>query len=301
MNSEAHTASFKIKIKIKTLPTWAVFFVVKNSFLRQENIKGHWYTVSIMYKISIKPILVTVLVLAMCVGAAWFLMRPEVQEKSGVVVAPPEISPTPVAFISPETGESLLVTFGTSTALISGNGYSNVLLTQVEVVSGAKYESSTENLVLVSEGSEVTLQRGRKIIFTGRNQEEYLPSDAATSSVSVTATTSDITNLSGTYVWIETVKENRTIVPKAPGVFSVTFADGAMSGTTDCNGFSGSYTEENGALSVGALAMTKMFCEGSQEMEYTQQFVGELTIEREGRTLFLVHADGTRNQFEAKE
>jgi heat shock protein HslJ len=119
--------------------------------------------------------------------------------------------------------------------------------------------------------------------------------------VSVTATTSNTTNLSGTYVWIETVKENRTIVPKAPGVFSITFTDGTVNGTTDCNGFSGSYSEENGVLSIGSLGMTKMFCEGSQEMEYTQQFVGELTIEREGRTLFLVHADGTRNQFEAKE
>ena len=249
--------------------------------------------------VSLKNVLLLVILISACVGAAWLIMKPEVKETDGEVVAPPEISPTLIAFVSLETEESLFVTFGTSTALINGVGYSNVLLNQVEAVSGAKYENPTENLQLWNKGDEVTLQRGRRVLFIGKNEAVYLPEDAATSTMP-TATTTEAHTLSGTYVWVETVKGDRTITPKSPGVFSVTFSDGTISGTTDCNGFSGTYTISENTLSIGALAMTKMFCEGSQEMEYTQQFVGELQVDRQGTSLTLTHTDGTQNKFEAK-
>ena len=51
-----------------------------------------------------------------------------------------------------------------------------------------------------------------------------------------------------------------------------------MRGTTDCNGFSGSYTQTDVRLESGPFAMTKMFCEGSQEMEFMNLVTGETTI-----------------------
>jgi heat shock protein HslJ len=243
-------------------------------------------------------ILIGVTALALSVGVSWLITKPDIKEQAGEVVAPPEISSTPIAFISVETGDSIFVTFGTSTALLNGNGYSNLLFTQVEAASGAKYENSSENLSLWNKGAEVTLTRGRKIIFVGKNQETYLPSDAATST-SITATTTGAVALSGTWIWVETIKGDATIIPKKPGVFSVTISEERISGTTDCNGFSGTYTRDDDTLSVGALAMTKMFCEGSQEMEFTQQFVGSLTASQSGTTLTLTHTDGTINKFEA--
>ncbi len=252
-----------------------------------------------MITIPLKQIVITGLVLFLCVGTAWLVMRPDVQEKTDTVVAPPEISQTPVAFVSVETGESLFVTFGTSSALVNGVGYSNILLNQVESVSGAQYNNPSENLFLISSGDDVTFRRGRKILFTGKNENVYLPSDAVIATSTAATTTPFV--LSGTYVWVETSKPERTIAPKKPGEFSVTFSDGTITGATDCNGFTGTYTLTDSLLSIGALGMTKKFCEGSQEMEYIQQFVGELRAEREGRTLFLIHTDGTRNTFEAKE
>lgn len=231
---------------------------------------------------------------------AWLIMKPDIEEKVGEVVAPPAVSSTPVAFVSSEGGDPAFVTFGTSTALLNGIGYSNILLTQVEAASGAKYEAPSENLTLWNKGDEVTIQRGRKVLFVGINQEVYLPSDAATTTPE-TSTTTESENLSGTYIWVETVKDDQTLVPKKPGVFALTFSEGTLSGTTDCNGFSGSYTREGDSLSIGALAMTKMFCEDSQEMEFTQQFIGSLAVSKSGTSLTLTHTDGTINRFEAKQ
>ncbi len=239
-----------------------------------------------------------VVALGLIVLVAWLIMKPNIQEKPSDIVAPPPVSTTPIVFVSPETGESLFVTFGTSTALLNGSGYSNVLLTQVEAASGAKYESPTENLSLWNKETEVTLTRGRKVLFVGQTSDSLqMPSVTASSSPD-TATTSG--GLSGQWLWVETVKGETTIIPKKAGVFSITFADGNITGTTDCNGFSGAYDKSESTITVGALAMTKMFCEGSQEMEFTQQFIGALSVEQKGTTLTLTHNDGTVNRFEAK-
>lgn len=240
------------------------------------------------------------LVLLAVVLVAWLITKPNVQEKTSDVMAPPTVSPTPITFISSETSDPVFVNFSTSTALLNGIGYNNLLLTQVEAASGAKYEAPSENLTLSNQGDEVTIQRGRKVLFVGINQDAYLPSDATTPTPE-TATTTESGNLSGTYIWIETVKGDQTILPKKLGVFSVTFSEGTLSGTTDCNGFSGSYTSEGDVVVVGALAMTKMFCEDSQEMKFTQQFIGSLTISKSETTLTLTHTDGTINRFEAKQ
>jgi heat shock protein HslJ len=229
---------------------------------------------------------------------AWFLMKPEIKENVDEVVAPPQISPTPIAFVSAETGDSVFVTFGTSTALFNGVGYSNILLTQIEAASGAKYESLTENLVLWNKATEVTLMRGRKMLFVGQSGESLALTLPTATSSKETATSSE--NILGEWLWIETVKGDVTITPKKAGVFSVTFSDNNIRGTTDCNGFNGTYEKKGNTIKVGVLGTTKMFCEGSQEMEFTQQFIGTLTVIQPGNKLTLTHSDGTVSRFEAK-
>ncbi len=236
----------------------------------------------------------------LAVIAAWLLTKPDIQTNIGEVVAPPIISTTPIAFVSDEVENPVFVTFGTSTALLNGIGYNNVLLTQVEAASGAKYEASSENLTLWNKGDEVVINRGRKVIFTGVNKDTYLPSDAATSTVDV-ATTSESTTVSGTYIWTETKRGDQSIVPKTPEAFTVTFLEDTVSGTTDCNGFTGSYERVDDTITIGALATTKKFCEDSQEQEFVQQFIGSLTVRTSGTTLTLTHVDGTVSNFEAKQ
>ncbi len=77
--------------------------------------------------------------------------------------------------------------------------------------------------------------------------------------------------LLGKWVWSQTTTEGKTILPTKSGKFSITFeADGKVGGTTDCNGFFGSYkVGTEGVISFGPIGSTLMFCEGSQESQFT--------------------------------
>lgn len=72
------------------------------------------------------------------------------------------------------------------------------------------------------------------------------------------------------WVWVSTLyNDEREIKPKQVDRFTIAFGkDGRFSATTDCNSASGTYTAGNGLIAFGAIAQTKMFCEGSQEMEF---------------------------------
>jgi heat shock protein HslJ len=80
------------------------------------------------------------------------------------------------------------------------------------------------------------------------------------------------------WVWEKTEMNDGTItVPRKAEAFTITFQeDGNLSGTTDCNGFFGLYSADRGALTIGPLGMTKMYCEGSQEAEFVRG-VGDST------------------------
>ncbi len=68
--------------------------------------------------------------------------------------------------------------------------------------------------------------------------------------------------------WVRTnYTDGRVFVPNKTTAFSLTFGtDGKVSGTTDCNSLGGPYTTA-GTSSVlfGRMAMTKMYCDGSEE------------------------------------
>jgi len=76
-------------------------------------------------------------------------------------------------------------------------------------------------------------------------------------------------------------------------------ADGRVSGSTNCNGFSGTYTVDGAKLTLGALAMTRRACLAEalsrQEQKYTDALDGELswTITDDG-ALELSGAEGRR-------
>jgi Heat shock protein len=71
--------------------------------------------------------------------------------------------------------------------------------------------------------------------------------------------------------WIAAQYNDGTeIVPKKAGVFTLTFLDdGTFGAKTDCNSMSGGYTATKSALSFGPIASTKMYCEGSQEADFS--------------------------------
>lgn len=79
---------------------------------------------------------------------------------------------------------------------------------------------------------------------------------------------SQVTNRA--WKWVDTKMSNgTTFVPKSSSAFTVTFKDDkTVSGTTDCNGFGGSYTVVDGKLVFGSLASTLMYCNNSQETDF---------------------------------
>jgi len=75
-----------------------------------------------------------------------------------------------------------------------------------------------------------------------------------------------------TWAWINALyNDGRTIAPKKSGVFTITFSEGGkFSATTDCNRVSGTYSVNKDQLSFGPMAATKMYCEGSEEGDFTK-------------------------------
>lgn len=85
------------------------------------------------------------------------------------------------------------------------------------------------------------------------------------------ASTDDGPKLAGSTWLLQSIvnEEGETVVPPRVEIFTITFGtDGRLSGTTDCNNFGGGYTFKDGVLTLGAVAQTLMFCEGSQEQEF---------------------------------
>lgn len=79
---------------------------------------------------------------------------------------------------------------------------------------------------------------------------------------------------STTWRWLRTESATGTVIsePKSNKPFLLSFADhDSMGSQTDCNSLAGSYTHGDVTLTFGQLASTKMFCEGSQELEYSAQ------------------------------
>ena len=73
------------------------------------------------------------------------------------------------------------------------------------------------------------------------------------------------------WTWVSArYKDGREIVPKKAGEFTLEFGkDGRFSAQTDCNSMSGTYTVKDTAITFGQIAMTKTFCEGSLEGDFS--------------------------------
>ncbi|MDQ5883239.1 MAG: hypothetical protein QG654_151 [Patescibacteria group bacterium] len=63
------------------------------------------------------------------------------------------------------------------------------------------------------------------------------------------------------------MNDDKVVIPKKVNAFTLTFdKNGQVSGTTDCNNFSGSYeVKADGSITFGPFMSTLMFCESSEE------------------------------------
>ncbi|PIR69352.1 MAG: hypothetical protein COU47_03205 [Candidatus Niyogibacteria bacterium CG10_big_fil_rev_8_21_14_0_10_46_36] len=74
------------------------------------------------------------------------------------------------------------------------------------------------------------------------------------------------------WLWMRAdFSDGREIIPKEPTAFTISFSDDStFSATTDCNSMSGSYETDQNTIMFKDIAMTKIYCEGSQEGDFAQ-------------------------------
>lgn len=151
----------------------------------------------------------------------------------------------------------------------------DLTLPRVVAASGARYANEDESIVFWEHQGDALITKDGEVVFNSG-------ADAT---------------LTGRWTWERLVKNDGSeVFPRKDSAFTITFgADRRVSGTTDCNGFSGSYEHPGeGSVAFGALASTKMFCEGSQEAEFTGILsgVGSYVISEDGSELTLMAEEG---------
>jgi membrane-bound inhibitor of C-type lysozyme len=121
-----------------------------------------------MYK---KTLLILGLIVFFCGAVTIFIVT---RDTPTVVESQVTAPTTSVTYVSAETNETITVRYAEG-AILNGAGYREVSFLPVEAASGAKYESKETNLTLWSKGNEVTLSRGRQILFVGTdaNQDSF--------------------------------------------------------------------------------------------------------------------------------
>lgn len=212
-----------------------------------------------------KTVLLSVLGLSVLMYALWFIeLRTEKVVHTPEVTLPSSEVAEAQTFISPHTGEAIQVTFTEVGATLANSEYDALVLTPVSAASGARYENSDTGITLWNKGDEVTVYKDDVVTFVGQTEGSLGQPDPSGADVRLAALTAH------PWLWQETVMNDDTvIVPKQSEAFVLRFdTEGRMSGTTDCNGFGGSYVVTDGTLKMGPFMMTKMYCEGSQEMEF---------------------------------
>jgi heat shock protein HslJ len=73
------------------------------------------------------------------------------------------------------------------------------------------------------------------------------------------------------WVWVNVrYDDGHEILPKQANAFTLTFgADGQFSASTDCNRIGGTYSAVDDQLTFSGIFATEMFCEGSQESDFS--------------------------------
>lgn len=72
------------------------------------------------------------------------------------------------------------------------------------------------------------------------------------------------------WTWVGGTRDGAALAPRSAGAFVLTFnTDGSFSARTDCNTVGGKYTTGRGTLTFGEMMSTLMYCDGSQEGEFT--------------------------------
>lgn len=186
-------------------------------------------------------------------------------------VAPPTEAPTgeiSATFYDQKTGEKVDALFVDHQVTFTGTKLGTTTLPQAISADGARYATADESIVFWNKGNSVLITQNGTTIFSGTEGLPVVKGKLPAGS----AAPGDPKQLIGTWMWQKSVMGDGSVVaPKKAGVFALMLsADGKASGKTDCNGFGGEYmVGSDGILSFGPFMSTLMYCEGSQEGQFS--------------------------------
>lgn len=170
-------------------------------------------------------------------------------------------------------------------AYLTFGAFDRIELLATGTTTGARYKDIQTGLEIWDKDNNIVIYEGDTKLFesaitlTGMVEKDLLSSLTENSP----------------WKWIETVgADGQAVRPIRADAFTLTFAtSGEVSGTTDCNNFSGIYSVKEGRLSFGSFISTLKGCEQTQETEFTSalaQVIGA-AITKEG-DLYLELAGG---------
>ena len=128
------------------------------------------------------------------------------------------------------------------------------------LVLGLKSLKQKENVENENNTAPVDLVQNEENVIVGENPEGEADPDRMKL---------DMT----TWNWVKTVySDGKIVAPNLPDKFTLTFDTKAktFSASTDCNGMGGEYTIVDNKITFDKMMSTLMYCEGSQEAEFSK-------------------------------
>ncbi|MEN9921389.1 MAG: hypothetical protein RLZZ517_367 [Candidatus Parcubacteria bacterium] len=232
-----------------------------------------------------KILLITVVIIIIA-GFVLYGVRTGVKKEISKEQAEQVTATTTVYFSDTGEQQAEVIYKSDNTAiLVSSNiGYQNVPFTIAMSASGARYENTEQGLVLWEKAPQLTIYKNDESIFEGSNEQNKDFKKELVGSK---------------WVWYQTIdnpisaSSSKQVSPKQEEKFSLVFTDdGRVNGTTDCNGFGGTYTIEKNRIKFGSFMSTLMYCEGSQEQEFISM-IQDGTIRTNSYTFDLITASST--------
>lgn len=188
-----------------------------------------------------------------------------------------------------ENGEEAFVDYfaDSATLTITNSDYRNIVLDKISSKNEQVYQNLEKSLILEVLGDNINIYKDGKVIFTSTKTGDDLVDESGIDLLT-----------SATWKWILTINESSgsEITPKNKDAFKLTFTkDGNVGGSTDCNGFGGTFEQSDWKIKIGPLMSTMMYCEGSQEKEFTNDFSNSdrFSVERDG-SLAVTTKDGLK-------
>jgi heat shock protein HslJ len=104
------------------------------------------------------------------------------------------------------------------------------------------------------------------------------------------------------WVWVAArYADGSELLPRRSDAFTLTFgADGRFAATTDCNRMGGTYTAAGDAMKFGNVFATRMFCEGSQENEFSALLNAVVSYRFTARGQLILTLDAGRGSVELR-